>query len=144
MELPNEFFTIQSMLTLSGATGATFIVGNGIQQAFDFNPKWLALVIALFIVELGVYLTNGTGIDYLVGVVNGFLVFSCAAGGTSMLGGGGANQNGGTPTGGAGSPSSPGFPGGGWPKRPGEKGGGGGRGGGGGGEECRDTLWVEW
>ena len=86
MELPSEFFTVQSMLTLSGATGATFVVANGMQQAFNFNPKWLALAIALLIVELGVFLANGSPVQYLVGVVNGFLVYSCAAGGTSMLG----------------------------------------------------------
>ena len=86
MELPSEFFTVQSMLTLSGATGATFVVSNGMQQAFNFNPKWLALLIALLIVELGVFLTGGTTVQHLVGVVNGFLVYSCAAGGTSMLG----------------------------------------------------------
>ncbi|TDR49571.1 hypothetical protein DFP85_1335 [Halomonas ventosae] len=86
MELPSEFFTVQSMLTLSGATGATFVVSNGMQQAFNFNPKWLALLIAMIIVELGVFLTDGTAVQYLVGVINGFLVYSCAAGGNSMLG----------------------------------------------------------
>src|SRR5260370_34020753 len=31
-ELPKEFFTLQSMLTLTGATGATFVVSNGLQR----------------------------------------------------------------------------------------------------------------
>lgn len=86
MELPNEFFTLQSMLTLSGATGATFIVANGFQRAFDFNPKWLALAIAQVISLAGVYLSEGGGSDYFVGVINGFLIYCTAAGASSVVG----------------------------------------------------------
>ncbi len=46
MDIPKEFFTAASMLTLAGATGATVIVTNGLQRAFNFNPIWLALLIA--------------------------------------------------------------------------------------------------
>lgn len=42
MMLPKEFFTVESMLTLIGASGMTFIVSNAIQKAFNFNPSWLA------------------------------------------------------------------------------------------------------
>jgi hypothetical protein len=86
MELPKEFFTLESMLTLSGATGATVIVANGIQRAFNYNPKWLALVIAQLISLYGVYLTSQYGSDYFVGVINGFLIFCTAAGVTSAVG----------------------------------------------------------
>jgi hypothetical protein len=87
MELPKEFFTLQSMLTLTGATGAVFVVSNGMQKAFDFNPKWLALAIAQVIVLAGAYFSGGKGIDYFVGVVNGFLVYCTAAGATVVAGG---------------------------------------------------------
>lgn len=87
MDLPREFFTLQSMLTLSGATGATVVVANGIQKAFNFNPKWLALVIAQLISLYGVYMTGQYASDYFVGVVNGFLIFCTAAGVTSMASG---------------------------------------------------------
>lgn len=60
MDLPKEFFTIQSMLTLTGATGATFVIANGCQRAFNFNPRWFALVIAQVISLVGV-LTIGKG-----------------------------------------------------------------------------------
>jgi hypothetical protein len=87
MELPKDFYTIQSMLTLSGSTGATFFVCNGLQQAFDFNPKWLALLVAQAIVLTGVYVSGERSpIDYFIGIVNGFLVFCSAAGATSALG----------------------------------------------------------
>lgn len=86
MAIPSEFFTLQSMLTLSGATGATFVVANGCQRAFNFNPKWLALVIAMIISLAGVYLSDGGGSDYFVGVINGFLIYCTAAGATSVVG----------------------------------------------------------
>lgn len=88
MDLPKDFFTVQSMLTLSGATGATFVVSNAIQTALNFNPKWLALAIAEVIVLVGVFLTSSTSpIDYLIGLINGCLVYSSAAGATGLLGG---------------------------------------------------------
>jgi hypothetical protein len=86
MDLPKEFFTIQSMLTLTGATGATFVIANGCQRAFNFNPRWLALAIAQVISIAGV-LTIGKGpADLFVGIVNGFLIYCTTLGATSMVG----------------------------------------------------------
>jgi hypothetical protein len=85
--IPQDFFTAGTMLTLTGATGATFIICNTIQRAFDFNPRWLGLVVAEIIVLSGVYgVSQGTLVDYLVGMVNGCLVFCSAAGATGALG----------------------------------------------------------
>jgi hypothetical protein len=86
VDLPKEFFTPQAMLTLTGAAGATYVIANGFQSAFNFNPRWLALVIAQTICLFGVYVTHGAGSDYFVGVVNGFLVYCTAAGGTALAG----------------------------------------------------------
>lgn len=88
MDIPKEFFTVQSMLTLTGATGATFVVANGIQRAFNYNPKWLALVVAESLAVFGVAATHGSGGDYFVGVVNGFLIYCTAAGATEVTGSG--------------------------------------------------------
>lgn len=85
-QLPNEFFTLQSMLTLTGATGIVFVVANGLKVAFDFSPKWLGLALSEIIAILGVALSGGHGLDYFVGVINGFLIFSAAAGVSSMGG----------------------------------------------------------
>jgi hypothetical protein len=91
VQMPSEFFTVQSMLTLSGATGSTFVICNGLQTAFNFNPRWLGLLVAQIIVLAGVAASGGTGpLPYLVGVINGFLVYCSAAGATSAVGGGGA------------------------------------------------------
>lgn len=89
--IPKDFFTLKSMLTLTGATGVVVVICNGIQSAFNFSPKWLGLIVALVISITCVYFTQGAGSDYFVGVVNGFLIYATAAGTTNIIGGG-ANQ----------------------------------------------------
>jgi hypothetical protein len=90
LDIPKEFFTLQSMLTLTGATGAVFVISNGLQLALNFNPRWLALAVSQIVVLGGVYVTGGVGIDYFVGLVNGFLVYCTAAGATLMGAGAGS------------------------------------------------------
>lgn len=88
-DIPKDFFTLASMLTLSGSTGATFVICNGLQRAFDFNPRWLGLAVAAFVVLGGVIASGGhSPVDYLIGIINSFLVYCSAAGATGALGGG--------------------------------------------------------
>lgn len=76
-----ELFTMGSMLTLAGAVTATTIICNGVQLAFDFNPKWMGLAISMAISFFGVYYsTKCTGPDFFVGLINGFLIFSSSVG----------------------------------------------------------------
>ena len=83
--IPKELFTMESMLTLSGATGVTFLVSNGIQRAFNFNPRWLGRAVAQALMLFGVYASGGReAADFVVGVVNGFLVFCSSAGATGV------------------------------------------------------------
>jgi hypothetical protein len=93
-QIPNEFFTPQSMLTLTGATGIVFVVTNGLKVAFDFDPKWLGLVLSELVAVLGVVFSGGRGVDYFIGVINGFLIFSAAAGVSSMGGAAGPTSKG--------------------------------------------------
>lgn len=87
MSTASDFFTLGTMVTLSGATGSTFVVCNGIQKAFNFNPRWLALLVAQIIVLGGAYAVGKRELlDYFVGVINGFLVFCSAAGASGVLG----------------------------------------------------------
>ena len=84
-KLPEQFFTIQSMLTLTGAAGATYVICNGLQRALNFNPRWLALAIAISISVYGTYETSpGRVSDYFVAVINGFLIFCTSAGATEL------------------------------------------------------------
>lgn len=92
MALPTQFFTVESLGTLAGATGITAIISNGIQRAFNFNPKWLALAIAEVVCMLGAAAAGAHDIPtYFVAFANGFLVYLAAAGGTSL----GAHASGG-------------------------------------------------
>lgn len=86
MEVPHDFFTRESIVTFSGAVGITFVVSNAIQKAFDFNPKWFALFIAVIICMIGSYLMNGGVLDYFLAFINGCLVFLAAAGGSQAVG----------------------------------------------------------
>jgi len=82
----NAFFSLQSMATLGGATGATFVVCNGIQRAFDYNPRWLALAVAQLLCIGLVIHSGGVASDYVIAVINGFLVYCSAAGATGVAG----------------------------------------------------------
>jgi hypothetical protein len=86
MELPKEFFTPQSATTLTGAVAITYVVSGTIQSAFNFNPRWLALLIALAVLELGVWYANGGPIEYLFGALNGCLVYLTAVGVSAVSG----------------------------------------------------------
>jgi hypothetical protein len=92
--LPSEFFTLQSMLTLTGATGVVFVISNSIQRVFDFNPKWLALLIAQILAIVGVIMTKQTAVsDFFIGIVNGFLIYSTAVGANQITGNPGPQNN---------------------------------------------------
>lgn len=87
----NDFYTLQSLTTLAASAGATTVVANGIQRALDINPRWLALAVAQVVCVGTVYFTHasatatpGPASDYFLAVVNGFLVYSTAAGSTAI------------------------------------------------------------
>jgi hypothetical protein len=84
--LPQDFFTIQSMLTLTGASGATYVICNGLQKALNFNPRWLALAIAEIVTLAGALATRPTFVGAAIGVVNGFLVYCTASGANTFTG----------------------------------------------------------
>ena len=94
MAIPTQFFTAESMLTLTGAAGATFVICNGLQRAMNFNPRWLALAIAEALTVFGTLSSHAsnklptTAADILVAIVNGFLVYATATGTSAIAGGG--------------------------------------------------------
>jgi SNF family Na+-dependent transporter len=83
--IPKEFFTKQSTASLTAVVAMVTVVANGIQRLTNRNPVWLAWLIAEAICFVGMFSTNADPrlLDYLLTVVNGFLVFSAAAGVTS-------------------------------------------------------------
>ncbi len=92
MATGNDFFTLQSLATFAGASSATLAIGNAVQFAFNFNPRWFALAAAEFIC-LGVVAAgqiDGSApaavTPFFVAFLNGFLVF-CSAAGLTAAGG---------------------------------------------------------
>jgi hypothetical protein len=86
MNVPNEFFTPESMVTFTGATAAVFVIGNTAQSVFQFNPRWFSLLVAEAISLLAIYLGGGEGLDYLIGLINGCLIYSAATGAVAITG----------------------------------------------------------
>ena len=82
----NDFYTLESLTTFAASAGATTVVSNGIQRALNVNPRWLALAVAEAISIGTVYFTHASASgqpvtsDYFLAVLNGFLVYSTAAG----------------------------------------------------------------
>ncbi len=82
--MPGDFFTWASFGSLIGLSGVTYVVTNTAKVALNFNPKWFGLVVAIVATEIGVYLSHPMDpITYLLGALNGCLVFLTAAGGAS-------------------------------------------------------------
>jgi hypothetical protein len=77
---PEQFFSLGSLGTLAGATGATFVVTNGLARAFNWAPRWVGLVVAQAVCFVFASPIATAPIDYLIVVLNGFLVFCTAAG----------------------------------------------------------------
>ena len=93
MALPSELFTAQSMLTLGGATAATVVICNSLQASLNFNPKWLALLIAQAISFYGTFTQpDFQPSNLFVAMMNGFLIY-CTATGTAAVISSGANAS---------------------------------------------------
>lgn len=85
--MANDFFTTESTLTLGGSVAIVFVVCNGCQKAFNFNPKWFALAVSLVIAFIGVVAKPDCKIiDFVIGILNGFLIFCTSAGATETAG----------------------------------------------------------
>jgi len=87
--IPGDFFTTASLGTLAGATGAVYVICGTLQKVFDFNPKWLALLVSVIISYVGAYLTqsmNDPVTKYFVALLNGFLIYATATGTNQITG----------------------------------------------------------
>jgi len=87
MNLPNEFFTMNSFATLSGASGIVFMATSVIKYLTNgrYNPKWLAFVMSELVSFVGISLavnTKGAGLmtGIIIGLLNGMLIFATALG----------------------------------------------------------------
>lgn len=77
----NEFFTLNSLTTLSSCTLIVYVISNAIQHVFNFNPKYLAFLISLLVSFLGTYISNGYSFaNIFLGFANGCLLYCTIVG----------------------------------------------------------------
>jgi hypothetical protein len=92
MELPNDFYTVTTLLTLSGSSMAVLIItavlGDLLGRKYKLiAKKWTALFLSLFFSLLGVTLIKEKSLlIWVVAVVNGFLIYAASVGWNSMFG----------------------------------------------------------
>lgn len=85
MQLPADLFDQSTILTLTGASGAVYVVTSAIQHATNYNPRWLALLLSIALGIAGALtLQSPTLVDYLVGLINGCLIYCTTVGVNSV------------------------------------------------------------
>lgn len=85
-QLPLQLLDLATLSTIGGQVVATTAVTNGLARAFNWQPRWLGLVVALLSCGTTTYLSSpGTGNDWFLAVLNAFVVYFAAAG-TSAAG----------------------------------------------------------
>jgi hypothetical protein len=85
MDFPKELYQPKTLLTLGGASVAVVVVCGVVGYVFNFNPKWLGLLVSLGIAFVGL---TAIGPDFharraayiTAAVVNGALIYSQAVG----------------------------------------------------------------
>ncbi len=81
MQPPTEFFSHSTILTLAGASGAVYVVTSAIQHAMNYNPRWLALLLSIVLgIGGAAALQAPMLVDYMVGLVNGCLIYFTTVG----------------------------------------------------------------
>lgn len=88
-----DFFTFGTFATLAGTTGIVYVVCGGIQKAFNYKPKWLALLISIIVSFIALAISPldpkiKDWVEYLIAFLNGFLIFMTATGTNQIV-----NQN---------------------------------------------------
>jgi hypothetical protein len=85
--LPNEFFTPESLLTFAGATAATLVVTNTAKSVADWNPRWFGLLVAQVVCLVGAFFAkDATSLTFVIAMLNGCAVYLAAAGSNDAAG----------------------------------------------------------
>jgi len=94
--LPGEFFTTQTLGTLAGATTIVYLICGAVQASFNYNPKFLALLVSILVSLVGAYLAKfdpnvqaqveAEHVKYIVALFNGFLIYGTVSGTNAAIG----------------------------------------------------------
>lgn len=87
MGLPDNYFDRNGIGTLAGSSGAVFIVTAVLfRLAPRFDPRWVAFGLSL-VLGIGPAVPGAKDwLDYLLGALNGCLIFLTATGGNQAAG----------------------------------------------------------
>jgi hypothetical protein len=85
--LPSEFFSKGSVLSLTGSASVTWVVASVLSGLVSVDPKIIGLIVAIVVAYVGLFLASGPRkrIQYVVTLFNGFLIYATVVGGTSFL-----------------------------------------------------------
>jgi hypothetical protein len=92
MQIPNDFFTATSIITLAGASAAVLLVTSVIGYLFNLKTsqtvkKWLSLVLSFALSFFAASLVkNKTTSIWIVAAFNSFLIFATATGANTIYG----------------------------------------------------------
>lgn len=82
MQLPDEFFSTESVLVFSSATAIVWVTVNAIRYFFGFYRRWLFLIISALVMAAG-FSMSGLPLELVQGfvsIVNTLLLALSAAG----------------------------------------------------------------
>jgi hypothetical protein len=87
MQIPQEFFSSNSVLTFTGATAAIFVVSNTIRVLTGRSILLVNFLIALIVAYLGAYISHALVdvVNWFLTALNGCLLF-CATAGVQEVG----------------------------------------------------------
>jgi hypothetical protein len=84
---PDRLISVESLGTLGGASVAVLLVGNVCQYVFNWNPRWLGLIVAFLLAWLAITLVpDSQWFDWLVAILRGFQIYATAVGIASITG----------------------------------------------------------
>lgn len=76
-----QLLDLPTLATLGGQVLATTAVTNGLARAFNWQPRWLGLIVSLILSLTTGYLANQfSGSGLLLAILNAFVVYLAAAG----------------------------------------------------------------
>jgi len=91
MQIPNDFYTVGTLFSLTGSATAVWIIISVIGYLLESKDsrklkKWLGLILSLLLALLGATLvTEQSPLTWVVAVVNGFFIYFTAVGANTIV-----------------------------------------------------------